>query len=150
MPGASRDIEVPIDRSLVERKIALILDDLERIRKLAALSLDAYLADDVNEGLAERYLERTAGRLIDINFHLSSEVLGVTPSDYADSFLKVARIGITTPEAAGRYAGLAGLRNRLVHEYNGIDEHLIYQALSRVLSDVPPYLKAIREFLDSR
>ncbi len=141
---------MPVDRSLVERKIALVLDDLERVRKLAALSLDAYLADEINEALAERYLERIAGRVIDINFHLSTEVLGLTPTDYADSFLKVSQLGIVASEEAGRYAGLAGLRNRLVHEYNGIDERIIYQALARVLSDIPRYLKAIREYLGPR
>lgn len=136
-----------VDRHLVERKIALILDDLEHLRKLTDLGLDAYLADSSYEVLAERYLERIVGRVLDINFHLSTEVLAVTPRDYGDSFLQMAKIGLLTPEAARRYAGLAGLRNRLVHEYNGIDEHIIYQTLSKVTADIPPYLATIRGFL---
>ena len=137
-----------VDRLLVERKIALILDDLDEVRKLASLSVGDFLAEATNEVLAERYLERIAGRLIDINFHLSAELLSVTPHDYRDSFLQVARTGIVTLEKAKRYASLAGLRNRLVHEYNGIDEKLIHQALSRVVIDIPSYLTAIREHLD--
>jgi uncharacterized protein YutE (UPF0331/DUF86 family) len=139
---------MPVDRFLVERKIALVLDDLEKIRKLAGLGLEVYLSDPVNEVLAERYLERVAGRVIDINFHLCTEVLAVTPRDYGESFVLMARTGIVTAEEARQYAGFAGLRNRLVHEYNGIDERLIYQALSRTLADLPHYLAAIRQYLD--
>lgn len=47
-----------VNQPLVERKITLILADLPRVVELAAMSVEAYLADPRNEVLAERYLER--------------------------------------------------------------------------------------------
>ena len=47
-----------INHEIVERKISLILQDLEQLREMAKLDLPEYLADFRNEILAERYLER--------------------------------------------------------------------------------------------
>jgi len=52
---------MPINHELVERKISLILQDLEQLREMAKLDLSQYLADLRNEILAERYLERIIG-----------------------------------------------------------------------------------------
>ena len=136
-----------VNQPLVERKITLILDDLPRVAELAAMSVDAYLSDARNEVLAERYLERIIGRVIDINFHLVTEVLGTTPKDYADSFLQLVTAGVLDREAASSFARLAGLRNRITHEYNGIDERLIHQSLGGVAVELPAYLKAVIAFL---
>ncbi len=54
-----------IDRELVTRKITLILKDLSSLTELSRLTREAYLANPINEVLAERYLERMIGRMID-------------------------------------------------------------------------------------
>ncbi len=59
-----------IDPALVIRKITLISTDLKEIIKLSKKTQQEYLADPYSEVLAERYLERVIGRMIDINFHL--------------------------------------------------------------------------------
>ena len=58
-----------IDRALVTRKITLILKDLAALTDLSRQSREAYLANPINEVLAERYLERMIGLMIDINYH---------------------------------------------------------------------------------
>lgn len=62
-----------IDRELITRKISLILKDLQPLTDLAVHSVESYLATPINEVLAERYLERMIGRMIDINYHLITE-----------------------------------------------------------------------------
>jgi uncharacterized protein YutE (UPF0331/DUF86 family) len=99
---------MPLNHELIERKISLILQDLEQLRELAKLDLSQYLEDFKNEILAERYLERILDR-----------------------------------DSAVRYAKLAGLRNRLAHEYNGIDEKMIYKALK----ELPPYIEAVKNYI---
>jgi uncharacterized protein YutE (UPF0331/DUF86 family) len=138
---------MPVNRELVERKIALILQDLEQLRRLATLSAEEYLADPRNEALGERFLERIIGRLIDINFHIITEETQTTPRDYHDSFLRLGSMGILNPEVAARLARLAGLRNRIAHEYNGLDENLIFAAIREVAAELPEYLTEIRRNL---
>ncbi len=49
--------------------------------QLSHLSREQYLGDSINEALAERYLERAIGRMIDVNFHLVTESGHAPPKD---------------------------------------------------------------------
>jgi uncharacterized protein YutE (UPF0331/DUF86 family) len=140
---------MPVKRELVERKISLILEDLERLKALASLSFEDFLGDPRNEALAERYLERMTGRVIDINFHLLSEERLQVPRSYHDSFIGLAGLGVLDAASARRFARLAGLRNRLTHEYNGVDEKIIHETARTLVAELPELLRAFRAHLDS-
>jgi uncharacterized protein YutE (UPF0331/DUF86 family) len=57
------------------------------------------------QGLAERYLERIIGRMIDINYHVLTESGQPPPPDYYPSFTALA----TIPEYLKRLAAHVGL-----------------------------------------
>lgn len=139
-----------IDAELVNRKLVMIAEDLARLEPLAVKPRDAYLASEIDETLAERYLERMIGRMIDVNFHLVVESGEAPPRDYFDSFLALGRLGFLTPDLAGQIAPCAGLRNRIAHEYDLIDPGLVHEALATAVTDVRDYLAAIRSFLAAR
>lgn len=139
-----------IDRTLVTRKITLISKDLKALSPYASLSLEAYLKDPVREVAAERYLERIIGRIIDINYHLVTEMGHPPPKDYFESFIELGRLGILEPGFAKTLAGSAGLRNRIVHEYDEIDEQKVYEGLLMAVRDLPRYLKAIQTFVEEK
>ena len=46
-----------------------------------------------------------------------------------------------------RVARAAGLRNRLVHDYDDLDQRLLFAALEEALDDVPAYVAAVRAAL---
>lgn len=136
-----------IDKVLVTRKINLISEDFEALRSLASLSYDDYAAKETNEVLAERYLERMIGRMIDVNYHIITEEGHPPPSDYFRSFLDLAKIGVLPRGFAEQIAPCAGLRNRIVHEYNEIDVDKVYQSLQAVIKDVPSFLEYIMDYV---
>ncbi|HEY8090863.1 MAG TPA: HepT-like ribonuclease domain-containing protein [Polyangiaceae bacterium] len=136
-----------VDPQLVRRKMALVLDDLGRLRGVATKGIDEYLASEVDELVAERLLERIVSRLIDVNYHLWVEAGHSPPRDYRESFLRLAELGVVTAEVAGRHAQSAGLRNRLAHEYDAIDPRLVHEAAGRALADVPELLRSIEAYL---
>lgn len=137
------------DRELVTRKMVLIAADLRALGELARRPLVDYLAGQTDEVLAERYLERVIGRMIDINYHLITEAGQPPPRDYFDSFTQLARVGVLPAPFAKRIAGSAGLRNRLVHEYDEIDPERVYEGLQAAVRDVPEYLRYIDGFLSA-
>lgn len=137
-----------IDHELVTRKLVLIAEDLPAIEELARQPSEEYLASLTSEVLAERYLERMIGRMIDVNYHLLTESGEPPPRDYFQSFVALGRLGVLEPEFARRIASCAGLRNRLVHEYDALDPAKVYEALQTTVSDLPRYLDAVRRFLD--
>ncbi len=139
-----------IDPELVTRKLVLITEDLRRLEGLARKSRQEYLASEIDEDLAERYLERMIGRMIDVNYHLLTESGEAPPRDYHESFAALSRVGALAADFARRLAPCAGLRNRIVHAYDDLDAGRVYDSLRDALVDVPAYLTAIRDFLDSR
>jgi len=44
-------------------------------------------------------------------------------------------------------ARAAGLRNRLVHEYEDIDPSRVFSALEEGMRDIPAYLEAVHQYL---
>lgn len=139
---------MPVDPELVRRKARLILDDLARLAPIAALCEAAYLADALNEIVAERLLERMIGRMIDVNYHVCTETGRLAPKDYHESFRALGEMGVLPVDRAEAFARAAGLRNRLAHEYNGIDERLVLAAAKEAVAGVPEYLRAVEAFLD--
>jgi len=139
-----------IDRELVTRKMVLIAEDLRRIEGLAGKGREEYLASEIDETLAERYLERMIGRMIDVNYHLLTESGEAPPRDYHESFVRLHRLGVLEADFARRLAPSAGLRNRIVHVYDDLDPGRVYDSLQSALPDVPAYLAAVRAFLGSR
>ncbi|MCL5966680.1 MAG: DUF86 domain-containing protein [Deltaproteobacteria bacterium] len=136
-----------IDRELVTRKIVLIGGDLEELRKLASPGREAYLADPYKEILAERFLERMISRMIDINYHIITGSGHPPPRDYYDSFAELGKMGVLDPAFASRTASAAGLRNRIVHEYDAIEPDKVFEAIRSALADLPAYLKAVLAFI---
>lgn len=135
-----------VDEKLVFRKINLIVKDLEKLKPISFLSWLEYRGKIDYEALTERYLERIIGRMIDINFHLITESGYPPPEDYFSSFKTLGELKIISHNLAGHLARLAGLRNRLAHEYDAIDERKIYNELKKIIKELPVYLRAVEKF----
>jgi len=90
----------------------------------------------VDETLAERYLERMIGRMIDVNYHLLTQSEEAPPQDYHESFLALARLGVLDLSFARQLVPCAGLRNRIVHDYDEIDPARVFAAIGAALRDV--------------
>lgn len=136
-----------IDKELVTRKFILITEDLRELRDLAAKPLGEYLASPRDEVLAERYLERIIGRMIDVNYHVLTRSGQAPPRDYYESFTALSHIGALDPQFATPIAACAGLRNRIVHEYEAIDPARVHAALQSAVVDIPAYLMRLAEHL---
>ncbi|HEX9822054.1 MAG TPA: HepT-like ribonuclease domain-containing protein [Methylomirabilota bacterium] len=136
------------DRDVVTRKLAMILDDLRAVTPIAQKSLDDYLGGATDEILAERYLERMIGRMIDINYHLITDAGHAPPRDYYESFTQLAKLGIMPAEFALQIAACAGLRNRLVHEYDEIDPRRVHEGLQAAVRDIPEHLRHVYRRLE--
>lgn len=137
-----------IDGDLVYRKLTLIAQDLEPLQRIASKDLAAFLQSASEEVLAERYLERVIGRMIDINYHIITEAGQPPPADYYQSFLQLGRIGVLENVFAQQVAACAGLRNRIVHEYDEIDSAKLFEGVQKAQRDIPRYMQLVRDFVE--
>jgi uncharacterized protein YutE (UPF0331/DUF86 family) len=136
-----------VDPDLVTRKMMLIARDLDALTAIEARGAGACRTSPVDQAVAERHLERMIGRMIDINYHLLTESGYPPPTDDYASFLQLGTVGVLDAAFARRSASSAGLRNRIVHEYDELDPDRVFEAIRTALADIPAYLAAIDRHL---
>lgn len=136
-----------IDPELVTRKLLLIAADIAALAPIRDRGAVSYERSWIDQAVVERFLERVVGRMIDVNYHVITASGHPPPADYHGSFLRLAEMGLLDPEFARRIARAAGLRNRLVHDYEALDHVKVFAALVDALEDVPQYLERINRCL---
>lgn len=132
-----------IDRDVVTRKLLLVARDLDALRPIAGRPKVEYLANRLEQAAAERYVERLVGRMIDVNFHLLIESGQAPPADYDNSFTRLADIGVLDAGFSAQIAAPAGLRNRIIHEYDEVDPGRVFDALQSAVADIPQYITQV-------
>ncbi len=139
-----------IDLDLIYRKLSLITPDLQALEKLSSGSREDFISDDVAPVLAERYLERVIGRMIDINYHLITAEGHPPPKDYYLSFTQLSKAPqVLEHDFAACIANAAGLRNRIAHEYDELDHSLLFEGMCSAVKDIPDYIKAVSEYVEA-
>jgi len=136
-----------LDRALVRRKLAAISRNLVDLQPMADLSLSQYMSDRLRRKAVERLLQEVVEAAVDVNLHVLRTLEVELPGDYYTSFIELGRRRVIAQELAQRLAPAAGLRNRLVHEYDAIDDSIVLDAVRLVNHDFGSFVTAIEEYL---
>jgi len=137
----------PFDTDIIRAKITIILDNLKALEPIKQMSRDEYLRDLYKRKATERLLQELIEAAIDINTHIVVGSGYAPPDDYYQSFIRAGELGFLSPDLAEKLAPSAGLRNRLVHEYDRIDHSIILEAVSMAEELYPRYIEEISAVL---
>jgi uncharacterized protein YutE (UPF0331/DUF86 family) len=137
----------PLDREIIQRKLSIIVENLKALEPIQRLQPDEYIRDLYRRKATERLLQEMIEAAVDINTHLIVESGAAAPEDYYQSFIRAGEIGVLSPDLALKLAPSAGLRNRIIHEYNGIDHSIILKSVTMAEESYPAYVKEISEAL---
>ncbi|MBI4686399.1 MAG: DUF86 domain-containing protein [Nitrospirae bacterium] len=138
-----------INKIFVQRKISLIQNELAHLMPFSKYSFNEIASDYIKQAAVERFLERVINRAIDINQHIIAELSTKDtepPLDYVQTFLRLADFEIYPCEFAQEIS--VGTRNKLVHEYDKIDQEKIYSSISDCLKDYHKYCDYVFTFLE--
>ena len=127
----------PVDAAIIRRKLAHIAASLDGLRPIGPLSVEEYRARFYESKAAERLLQEAIEAALDINAHLIDERGGEVPEDYYGGCLKMSELGLFPPELAHSLAPSAGLRNRLVHAYESIEDAKVLRSIGTLLELYP-------------
>jgi len=136
-----------LDRALIQRKLAAITRNLRDLATVEGLSLEEYRSERFRQKGTERLLQETIEAAVDVNLHLLRAAGHPAPPDYYESFIQLGRRGLLAPVLAERLAPAAGLRNRLVHEYDAIDDAIVLQAVGQAGDDFAVYVAAVEKYV---
>jgi uncharacterized protein YutE (UPF0331/DUF86 family) len=138
-----------LNNEFVNRKIRLIQKDIDRLGSFVKEGREEVVMDYFKMNNIERMLEKIINRAIDINQHIVSrkgkgdEKLG----GYEDTFYAMADIGVFEKDFAEKIAPSAGLRNRLVHEYDDIDKDIVFDSAVKAVGQYTKYCDYTLKFI---
>ena len=133
----------PIDAAIVRAKLGHIMTSLDLLRPMRSMPLADYQTRVWERKGVERVLQETIEAALDINAHMIAERGHDVPDDYFGGFVKLGELGILPQELTRALAPSAGLRNRLVHEYDTLDDVKVLTAVGTMLDLYPRYIQAI-------
>ncbi|NJL36931.1 MAG: DUF86 domain-containing protein [Leptolyngbyaceae cyanobacterium RM2_2_4] len=136
-----------LNHVIVNRKLQKIVKYLAALKPLANLDAATYLNDFNQQLIAERLLHLIVEAAADLNFYLLVQSGHAPPETYYDSFTAAGQQGVIDLTLAQQLAPSAGLRNRLVHEYDEIDSLIVLQAIPFALDLYPKFVEQIQAYL---
>lgn len=136
-----------VEEETIRRKLAVIVENLKALEPIKDMAIEEYMEDLYKRKATERILQELIEAAIDINTHLIVQTGNAVPDDYYESFIKVGEFRIISTDLAEKLAPSAGLRNRLVHEYDLLKNSLVFKAVSMVEELYSEYVKEIENYI---
>ena len=140
----------PVETEIIRRKLAVIIENIKALEPIKGLARDDYIEDLYKRKATERLLQELIEAAIDINTHIIVQTGHTAPDDYYESFIKAGEFKIISTDLAQRLAPSAGLRNRLVHEYDQIKHSMILDAVETADNLYSQYIKEITNYISSQ
>lgn len=111
-------------------------------------SYEDYYQDRNLKYAVERVLQLIVDLALDINNMLLAMNKKPPAADYFNSFIDLAECGILEHDFAFAISPSAGLRNRLIREYEEINHKIVYESIDKVKQMYTLYLQKINTYLE--
>jgi len=137
----------PVEEEIIRRKLAAIVENLKALEPIARMTQSQYLDDLYKRKAAERLLQELIEAAIDINTYIIVQTGHTVPDDYYESFINAGTLQIISSDLAEKLAPSAGLRNRLVHEYNMLEHSVVLDAVRKAEDLHTEYVRQVERYI---
>lgn len=128
---------------VLARKLAAIRSRVDRVRELLPPTVEEFLSRRTEAEALILNLFLALQECSDLALHLVADLgLGV-PGEQRAAFEALARGGAMPRPLATKLAAAVGLRNRIVHEYSGLDLRKVYAAARDDVGDLLEYVEVV-------
>jgi len=139
-----------VNAELIRRKLTVMGQYLRELEQVLTHGRKRFLEEFQVHRTAERQLELLVECAAAINTEVAQAVGGIPPSDYYSSFFSLSSTGWLDAATAQELATVAGLRNRLVHQYEDIELPRLYQATKKSVRHWRRYVTSILRNLEEK
>ncbi len=136
-----------VKTEIIREKLIKLLSHLEELDNLSHYSFEEYQKNIMIRYSTERLIQLMVDLALDINNILLSSLGKQPASDYYNSFIDLIELEVLDEDFAYSIAPTTGIRNRLIHEYEKIDNRIIYENISKFISTYKKYTAKINKFI---
>lgn len=128
----------------IEDKRDMVLEFIKDLKTVTPSSYGLYEVSIEKRLSCERAFEKVVEAVSDLAILFIKEKRLPLPSDDEKAFDILERAGFITRELAVKLRRAKGMRNFLAHQYDRIDDELVFEAIhDEVARDVGEFLRAI-------
>ena len=127
-------------------KMEVYIKDLKKIKPY---SYKKYLSDNITKYAIERLIQLVIDLALDINNIIIKNEGYYPASDYYNSFIKLVEIGVLSEKFAYKIAPSTGIRNRLVHEYEKVNDKIIFENIEKTCDYYIQYMKYMNKYINN-
>lgn len=140
-----------LDNITICKKLEILIKYYNEFQQLTnGITINDYIDNIVIKRAIERVMQLIVECATDIN-NMILKKQGKGPSrDYYNSFIDLAENNVIDMEFAVRIAPSTGLRNILVHEYQKIDDEIVFNSINNVKKYYLEYIDVISKYLGCR
>lgn len=132
-----------MSNEVLARKIAAVRSRTARVRELLPPNVDEFLSHRTEAEALILNLFLALQECSDLALHLVAALgLGV-PGEPRAALELLARHGVIPGPLAANLSAAIGLRNRIAHEYGGLDLRKVYAAARDDLGDLDAYVDSV-------
>jgi len=133
--------------TLITERLNIIRNSVKRLKLLAEMPAEEFCRDEDAVDIAENRLRRAIEALFDLGRHLVVKSGAGVPSDYRSVIELLVENNILPEDFARHIAGMAGYRNRLIHDYNKVTPGELHQLIKTRLSDFNMFCQYITDYV---
>ena len=138
------------NQQFLAERTQMIRASIGRLEELARLSKEDFIANSDNYAIAEHHLRRALQALLDLGRHVVVKNNFGNPTSYREVLDLLAQHSILDPVFARKVRGIAGYRNRLVHDYAEVTNEEMVDILTNELDDLTELLNQLLAFTVNR
>jgi len=138
------------NHQLIAEKLGIIHSSFNRLKKLAQVPIEEFQKNEDAQDIAENRLRKALEALFDLGRHILVKSGAGIPQDYRSVITMLKEKDILPADFANQIAGMAGYRNRLIHEYNKVTVQELHEILQTRLGDLELFCQYITKYLANK
>lgn len=135
--------------ALIAERTNIIRSSVNRLTLLAKMSPEEFCGNEDAVDIAENRLRCALEALFDLGRHLLVKSGAGVPRDYHSVITMLRESKFLPEDYAAKITGMAGYRNRLIHDYNKVTPQELYQIIQTRLSDLELFCRYVVDQIDA-
>ncbi len=135
---------------LTTERLTIIRSAVKRLKLLAEMTEEEFCRSEDAVDIAENRLRRALEAVFDLGRHLVVKAGSGIPRDYRSVIDMLRENQILPDDFAKKIEGMAGYRNRLIHDYNRVTPEELHQILQTKLIDFDLFCQYVAEHLQKK
>lgn len=136
------------DSVVVERRLAMILEEVEFLKTIKQQKFNEFLNDGKSLRSTAKAIETIAQSIIDICSHIVAQKHWGITDTYRGTIALLATNHIISDNLSSNLQQIVAMRNILVHQYLDVDFSIIWESIDLLLEDAPEFVAAIQRYLE--